>query len=151
METGQKAPHEAAEQTANCHSKKAVRAGWVMSVLAALPFIMSSGMKLTQNPQLLATFSHIGWPESAAMPLGIVEAICVLLYLICPTSVLGAILLTGFLGGAISTHVRIGEPIFMHIGIGIFIWGGIFLRESRLRCLIPIRSKNCKMDQGHCS
>lgn len=132
---------ETANQTITGCSKKACYAGKIMSVLAALPFVMSSGMKLTQNSQIVAGFSHMGWPESAIVPLGILEAICVLLYLVPYTSVLGAILLTGFLGGAISTHVRIGEPVFLHIGIGLFIWGGLFLREPRVRGLIPIRFK----------
>jgi hypothetical protein len=75
-----------------------------------------------------------------ATPLGILELTCTVLYLIPQTAVLGAILLTGYLGGAIATHVRLGEGIIMHVVIGIVFWLGIYLRDSRLRALIPLRS-----------
>jgi DoxX-like protein len=78
--------------------------------------------------------------ESLALGLGIVELACTVIYIIPRTSVLGAILLTGYLGGAVATHLRIGEPYFMPIIFGVLVWGGLFLRDERLRALIPLRS-----------
>jgi hypothetical protein len=72
--------------------------------------------------------------------IAIVELACVLLYAIPRTSVLGAILLTGYLGGAISTHVRAGEPFYLPLGVGVIVWLGLFLRDARLRALLPLRS-----------
>ena len=83
--------------------------------------------------------THLGLPESLIVPLAIVEISCVLIYLIPATAVVGAILLTGYIGGAICTHLRVGDPFFMQIAIGIFIWLGLYLREDRLKELIPLR------------
>jgi len=74
------------------------------------------------------------------IPLAIVEISCVVIYLIPATSILGAILLTGYIGGAICTHLRVGDPFFMQIALGIFVWLGLYLRENRLRALIPLRT-----------
>jgi hypothetical protein len=120
-------------------SKKATWTGWALTGLAAAMFVMSATMKFTGGPQVLQMFDHLGWQPSALVPLGILELSCVLLYLLPRVSVLGAIVLTGYLGGAIATHVRIGEPVVMHVFIGLFIWGGLYLREPRLRQLIPLR------------
>ena len=84
-------------------------------------------------------FVRLGYPESLTLGIGIVELACAVVYVIPQTSVLGAILLTGYLGGATATHVRIGEPFFMPIVLGVLIWGGLFLREDRLRALLPLR------------
>jgi len=116
--------------------------GWsgrVLTVLAVLPFVMSAGMKFMGGPQVLQGFSHFGWPENMLITLGVLEAGSVVLYLIPQTAVLGAIVLTGYLGGALSTHLRIGESVYIHVVLGLFIWGGLYLRESRLRELIPFR------------
>ena len=120
-------------------SKKAAWIGWTLTVLASGMFIMSATMKFLAPPAVLQMFGHLGWQPGALVPLAILELTCALLYLIPPVSVLGAIVLTGFLGGAIATHVRIGEPVVMHVFIGLFIWGGLYLREPRLRELIPLR------------
>ena len=101
--------------------------------------LFSAVMKLAHPPQLDEGFAHLGIPVSQALGLGILELACVLVYLIPRTAVLGAILLTGYLGGAMEAHVRIGEAVFTHVILGILIWGGIFLREPRLRALIPLR------------
>ena len=127
--------------------KKMVWAGRVLTALAALPFLFSSFMKFTGNPQVLQGMSHLGWPENMLTTLGVLEATSVLLYLIPVTSVLGAIVLTGYLGGAISTHLRIGEPVVMQVVIGILIWLGLFLRESRLRAILPVRTKDFKYER----
>ena len=113
--------------------------GRVFSVLAALPFVFSAMMKFMGNPQMIEGFGHLGWPATVAIPLGILEASCLVLYLIPQVAVFGAILLTGYLGGAIATHVRIGEGVVIHVIIGLLIWGGLYLREPRLRQILPVR------------
>jgi uncharacterized membrane protein YphA (DoxX/SURF4 family) len=118
---------------------KAEWIGWVMTILAALVFALSGVMKLLRSPQVVQGFGHLGWPESMIFTVGILEVTSVVLYLIPRLSVLGAIVLTGFLGGAIATHLRIGEPVVMHIVLGLLIWGGLYLREPRLREILPLR------------
>jgi hypothetical protein len=86
---------------------------------------------------------ELGYPENTILPIGVVLVICTFLYLIPKTSVLGAILLTGYLGGAVATHVRMGEgpfPITFPIIFGVLLWGGLYLRDLRIRSLIPLRS-----------
>ncbi len=119
---------------------KMVWVGRGISVLAALVFGMSAFMKLKGGPELAQGMAHLGLPESMVLPLAILEAVCVGIYLIPATSVLGAILLTGYLGGAICTHWRVGDPFPVQIALGIFVWLGLFLRESRLRGLLPWRT-----------
>jgi len=120
-------------------SKKARIIGWIMSILPVLMFTFSGAMKFSHNPEVQKGFEHLGWPTSLAVRLGILELACTIIYLFPRTAVLGAILLTGYLGGAIATHVRIGEAVFTHIILGIVLWGGLFLRDPRLRALIPFR------------
>lgn len=119
---------------------KIVWVGRVISVLASLLFLMSAFMKLRGGAELAQGMAHLGLPESLVTPLAILELSCVVIYLIPATSVLGAILLTGYIGGAICTHMRVGDPFFMQIGLGIFIWLGLYLRENRLKGLIPLRT-----------
>ena len=121
-------------------SKKMLWAGRIMSALPALMLFMSAGMKFAKPPEVLEGFVHLGYPESLALALGIVELGCTIIYLIPNTSVLGAILLTGYLGGAVATHVRVEEAFFMPIVLGILLWGGLFLRDPRIRALIPLKS-----------
>jgi hypothetical protein len=113
--------------------------GRVMSWLAVAPFVLSSVMKFMAPPQLAEGFGHLGLPMSMRVPLAILEIACVVIDLVHATAVLGAILLTGFIGGAICTHWRVGDLFIVHIVIGLFVWGGLWLRESRLRDLIPLR------------
>jgi hypothetical protein len=120
-------------------SKKIVWIGWVLTALAASMFVLSASMKLSGSPKVVQMFSQLGWQQSALLPLACLELTCVLLYLVPRVSILGGIVLTGYLGGAIATHVRLGEPVYMHVFIGLFIWGGLYLREPRLRELIPIK------------
>jgi uncharacterized protein YndB with AHSA1/START domain len=127
--------------------KSSLWIGRILTTLAALPFVLSSAMKFSHGPQIVQGFEHFGWPERLIIPLGVLEALCVLLYLIPQTAALGAIILTGYLGGAIATHTRIGEPVVLHIAIGIFIWLGLFLREPRLAELLPIRGKDFKVER----
>ena len=121
-------------------SGKIVWVGRVISVLVSLLFAMSAFMKLKGGAEVMQGMAHLGFPESLIIPLAILEISCVVIYLIPATSVLGAILLTGYIGGAICTHLRVGDPFFIQIALGIFVWLGLYLRENRLKALIPLRT-----------
>ena len=121
-------------------SRKIVWVGRVISILVSLVFAMSALMKLKGGTEVMQGMTHLGLPESLIVPLAILEISCVVIYAIPATSVLGAILLTGYIGGAICTHLRVGDPFFMQIALGIFVWLGLYLRENRLRALIPLRT-----------
>ena len=114
-------------------------AGRVISVLASLVFVASAFMKLKGGTEVAQGMAHLGLPESLIVPLTILELSCVAIYLIPATSVVGAILLTGYMGGAISTHLRVGDPVFVQVALGVLVWLGLYLREVRLRRLIPLR------------
>lgn len=120
-------------------SGKTAWIGRVISVLASLVFLLSAFLKLKGGPELMQGIAHLGLPESMVLPLAILEISCVVVYLIPPASVLGAIILTGYIGGAMCTHWRVGDPFYVHIALGIFVWLGIYLREPRLKGLIPLR------------
>jgi hypothetical protein len=120
-------------------SKKVLWTGRIMSALPVLMLIFSGSMKFSSSPQISEGFAHLGWPVSVATTLGILELGCTVIYLIPITSILGAILLTGYLGGAIATHVRIGEPWYLQFALGVLVWGGLYLRDPRLRALIPLK------------
>jgi len=122
-------------------SGKIVWVGRVISGLVSLLFAMSAFMKFRGGAEVTQGMAHLGLPESLIIPLAIVEISCVAIYAVPATSVLGAILLTGYIGGAICTHLRVGDPFFMQIAIGIFIWLGLYLRENRLKALIPLRTR----------
>jgi hypothetical protein len=114
--------------------------GRVLGGVAVLMLVFSGIMKLV-NPAPVATeFARLGYPDGSGLGIGIIEILCALLYLIPHTSVLGAILLTGYLGGAVATHVRIGDPFFSPIIFGVVIWAALFLRDDRLPRLVPLRS-----------
>lgn len=113
--------------------------GRILSLLVSLPFIPSSAMKLMAKPEVVEGMAKMGLPATLMTPLGVVEALCVVFYWIPGTAVIGAILLTGYLGGAMLTHLRIGEPVYLHIALGVAIWAGIWLRDPRLRQLMPWR------------
>ena len=125
-------------------SKTRLWAGRILSGLPALFLLADSVGKFVKPAPVVEGTVRLGYPESVMFPLGIVLLACTMLYLIPRTSVLGAILLTGYLGGAVATHVRVGDPLFSHIlfptYLGLLIWGGLYLREGRLRALIPLRS-----------
>jgi hypothetical protein len=120
-------------------SKTMLWAGRLMSALPVLMLLFSGVMKLMKPAPVVEGFTHLGYPASLALGLGIVELTCTGVYVIPRTSVLGAILLTGYLGGATATHLRIGEPFFMPIILGVLVWGGLYLRDDRLRALLPLR------------
>jgi hypothetical protein len=126
-------------------SKKTLWAGRIVSALPILFLLMDSVMKLLKPAFVVDGTVKLGYQESTIVPLGIVLLTCVILYAIPQTSVLGAILLTGYLGGAVATHVRVGDPLFSHvlfpIYMGILIWLGLYLRDVRLRALVPLVSR----------
>ena len=120
-------------------SKKMLWAGYIMSTPPVLALLLSGVMKLVKPASVVEGFVHLGYAESQALAIGIVELACVAIYVIPRTSMLGAILLTGYLGGATATHVRVGESFFAAIMLGVLVWGGLYLRDERLRALLPLR------------
>jgi len=121
----------------NATPKGMLWTGRVISGLLTALFSASAVPKFI--PSLAAGMEQSGWSPSVAPVLGVTELLCVVLYAIPQTSILGAILLTGYMGGAIATHARIGEPFIFQIVIGMLVWLGVFLRDARLRSLIPLR------------
>jgi DoxX-like family len=129
-------------QTASV-SKGRLWTGRIMSALPVLFLLMDGVMKLLKPEFVVKATVQLGYPESIILGLGIVLLVCVILYVIPRTAVLGAILLTGYLGGAVATHARVGDPLFSHtlfpLYVAILLWGGLYVREDRLRELIPLR------------
>ncbi len=124
-------------------SKKRLWAGRIIGGLPALFLLMDGVMKLVKPAPVVEATVRLGYSESVIIPLGIVLLVCTVLYLIPLTNVIGAILLTGYLGGAVATHVRAGEGLFsivFPIIFGVLLWVGLYLRDDRLRALIPVRS-----------
>ena len=117
-------------------------AGWALSLWPAFVIISSATWKLTRNPWYVGEFARIGWPEGTLTGLAILQLCCLALYLIPPTAILGAVLLTGYLGGAIASYVRMGEPypVLVPLSTSLIAWAGIYLREARLRKLLPLRT-----------
>ena len=121
-------------------SKTTLWIGRVMSALPALLVLLSSVMKLMKMAAVVEGFARTGVPERLIIPVGVIELACVIVYVIPQTAVLGAILMTGLLGGATITTLRIGDPTYpMPVVLGMLAWGGLFLRDTRLRELIPLR------------
>jgi hypothetical protein len=120
-------------------SGKIVWTGRVLTGVVSLLFFFSAAMKFVGGAEVKEGMAHLGLPESMTIPLGILEAACTVVYLIPATSVLGAILLAGYIGGAICTHWRVGDPFVGQIAIALVIWLAIYLREPRLKALIPLR------------
>jgi hypothetical protein len=117
-------------------------AGRILSGLVIVFLLLDGAMKLVPLDIVVETSEQFGIPAGLARTLGILTLVCTILYAIPRTSVLGAILLTGYLGGAIYTHLRAGSPVFTHLLFGVYlglmIWGGLYLRDERLRALIPL-------------
>jgi len=123
-------------------SKAMVWTGWVLSVLPAPLLVMSGISKITLSPEVVKGFGDMGWTTDAATVLAVLEFGSLLIYLIPQTAVLGAILLTGYLGGACATHVRIADysHCWVPVALGVVLWLGLFLREPRLRSILPFRT-----------
>ena len=125
-------------------SKGKLWAGRIMSWLPALFLLVDGVMKLFKPAAVVEATVKLGYLETIILPIGIVLTVCTVLYLIPRTAVLGAILLTGYLGGAVATHVRVGAGLFpfsFPIIFGVLLWGGLYLRVNRLRTLIPINQE----------
>ena len=128
-----------ADNASGTLSRKRMWVGRVVSAIPVLLLLFSAGMKLAAPAMVSQQMAVFGYPASHTIKLGIVELLCTILYAIPQTSVLGAILLTGYLGGATATHARIGDPFYMPILLGVVLWLGLWLREGRLVPLLPIR------------
>lgn len=117
--------------------------GWILSLWPVFVVVSSATWKLTRNPWYVGEFARIGWPASALTGLALLQLGCLALFVIPPTAVLGAVLLTGYLGGAIATYVRMGEPypVLVPLSTSLIAWAGIYLREERLRSLLPLRRR----------
>lgn len=114
--------------------------GWVLSGLLIAFLLFDAGLKLLQLDVVNETMTQLGWPVEYSRMLGIITLICVVLYAYPRTAVLGAILMTAYLGGAMATHVRVGSPLFSHVlfsvYLGLFLWGGLYLRDARVRAVM---------------
>ena len=124
-------------------STKRLWTGRVLSALGALFLLFDGVIHILKITPVVEAFAQLGYPLGTAGALGVIEIICVALYLLPRTSVLGAILLTGYLGGAIATQVRVGAPLFsttlFPVYVALFVWGGLYLRDEAVRALIPLR------------
>jgi hypothetical protein len=121
-------------------TKTTLWAGRILSGLAVLLLAFSAFMKFSGSAEVAQMFTgKFGYPPGALLALGIVEVSCVVVYLIPRTAILGATLLTGYLGGAIATHVRVGDPFVVPLVLGIVVWAGLYLRDERVRSILPLR------------
>lgn len=129
--------------TPTAPSSKQLWAGRIMSAVPILFLLFDSVIKLMKIGAVVKGFRDLGYSPDLAVGIGTLLLVCVILYAIPPTSILGAILLTGYLGGAVATQVRVGNALFGYVlfptYVGALIWGGLYLRESRLRALVPLR------------
>ena len=125
-------------------SNKALWAGRILSGLGVAFLLFDASMKVLQLPMAVEGTSQLGYPTSVVLPLGIVQLVCLILYVVPRTAVLGAVLWTGYLGGAIATHVRLDNPLFSHVLFPVYVaallWLGLWLRDARLRVLLPLRA-----------
>lgn len=126
-------------------SSRMLWAGRVLTALFALFMLAASvAPKLAGAGVVAETLSQLGWPTDFGLMLGVIELECLVLYLVPRTSVLGAVLMTAYLGGAMATQVRVGSPLFTHqlfgIYLGLFMWGGLWLCDAKLRALFPFRA-----------
>ena len=132
-------------ETAAPPAKWMTWAGWTLTVLVCLFLAMDSAMKFMDLPQVRAATQQLQWPTGLDRTVGVIELVCLVLYAWPRTAVLGALLMTGLLGGAIASHLRVGDPLFSHVLFGVYVgvmaWGGIWLRDARLRALMPLRSQ----------
>lgn len=112
--------------------------GRVISALVILFMVFDGVIKLMKITPVVEAFAHLGYPMSCAVSIGLLGLACTALYAFPSTSVLGAILLTGYLGGATAAHVRIGDPLYFSVIFGILVWLGLYLRDGRVRAFLPV-------------
>jgi hypothetical protein len=118
------------------------RTAWIGRIISALPVLLmlfSASIKLMRNPEAVQGFAKAGYPAGSLVPIGVAEVICAILYAIPQTAVFGAVLSTAYLGGAVATHVRASEPFWTPVVVGVLIWIGLYLRDERIRALLPLR------------
>ena len=136
-------PHSATSATTLQPTRGQLWTGRIMSGLAAAFLLLDGVMKFVQPAPVIEGTLELGYTQSALIPMGVALLGSLFLYLIPRTAVLGAILLTGYFGGAVATHLRVDNPLFSHtlfpVYFGILIWGGLYLRDTRLRALLPFR------------
>ena len=124
-------------------SKKMLWTGRIVSWVITALLLLDAVMKLLQVPQVMEGTVKVGYPAGTVRPIGIILLLCLICYVIPRTSVLGAILLTGYLGGAVATNVRISTPLFSYtlipMYVGVLVWGGLFLQDEGVRALIPLQ------------
>jgi hypothetical protein len=122
-------------------TSRRIWAGRILTGLVTAFLLIDGGFKVFFPGPAVAATAQLGYPEHLILPIGIIELACLAVYLIPQTSALGAVLLTGFLGGAVSTHFRVGDPLLgftlFPLYVGAFVWAGLFLRDNRLRALVP--------------
>ena len=125
----------------NGPTKTQLWSGRVMSALVVLFFLFDGVTKLLRLPPVMEATTRLGYPESSVVVIGVIALVCTVLYAIPATAALGAVMLTGFLGGATATNLRAGTPVFSHLlfpaYIGVLLWAGLLLRRPRLRVVIP--------------
>lgn len=118
--------------------------GWVVTVLIAAFMLLDAAMKLVKPAPVIQAFARTGWPVALSVPLGVILLVSTMLYLIPRTEILGAILLTGYLGGAVATNMRLENPLFSHtlfpVYFGVMVWGALWLRDRKVEGLIPLRN-----------
>lgn len=120
---------------------RVIWAGRITSAIPVLLILLGATMKLMKLPPVLEGFARSGYSENLVFPIGLIELTCTIVYLIPRTSVLGAILVTALLGGATATNLRVSDPTsVVTVILGVMVWGGLYLRDRRLRSLIPLRS-----------
>ena len=131
-----------ADTQAGSTSNKSLWTGRILSGVGVAFMLFDATIHVMKPAAVIEGFAKLGFPVSVAVPLGIIELVCVVLYLIPRTSVFGAILLTGYLGGAIASQVRIASPMLsttlFPIYVALFLWGGLYFRDDRVRSLIPV-------------
>ena len=143
---GQDNPFAGTIPTSRTHSRWASWTGRIISGLAVAFLVFDSVGKLLEVQPVIEGTKQLGYPPDIVFSLGVTLLSCVLAYLVPRTSVLGAVLLTGYLGGAVATHVRVGNPLFTHVlfptYVAALLWGGLMLRDARLRALLPRRYRS---------
>ena len=124
-------------------STTAVWTGRVLSAVAAVFLLFDAAIHIARPAPVVAAFAELGYPVGLSLALGVIELACLVVYVVPRTAVLGAILETGYLGGAVASKVRIEDPLFSSVLFGVYfgilVWGGLYLRDERLRSLIPLR------------
>jgi hypothetical protein len=129
-------------KSTNTPSKTSLWIGWIISGLCILFLLFDAIMKIIKEEHSIKGSVQLGWPEHAIQSIGIVLLICTILYLIPKTSILGAVLLTGYLGGAIAIMIRAEQPLYFALVFGLLVWLGLYLRDKKLHAILPLRKED---------